>query len=244
MESLAATGVAGRPAEFFQYLPTSSLPPQPREWFAGVTDPEIVELLDTTDEGSVDTRTADQWRDDILAAGATPNGVWGGKLMWNQTPLLIARTRIAHASLRTAVRSLFDGADPLYIHVSRKDVVPQAVSMWTAVQTQQWQAPDAPAALHREPAYDARGIAHLATILLDQERAWRQWFADESLAPVEIEFSELVADPTATTARVLSALDQDPGLAPPPPIRQQSNSRSREWVERYRDDAARLGYPS
>ena len=36
VESLAATGVAGRPQEFFQYYPSSSLSPQPREWFAGV----------------------------------------------------------------------------------------------------------------------------------------------------------------------------------------------------------------
>ena len=38
VESLAATGVAGRPGEFFQYFASSSLSPQPREWFAGLVD--------------------------------------------------------------------------------------------------------------------------------------------------------------------------------------------------------------
>ncbi len=106
MESLAATGVAGRPGEFFQYFATSSLSPQPREWFAGVDDEKIVGALAITDPGTVDTRTADQWRADVLAEGLTPSGVWGGKLMWNQTPLLIARTRVASGSLRTALRWL------------------------------------------------------------------------------------------------------------------------------------------
>ena len=46
VESLAATGVAGRPQEFFQYYPSSSLSPQPREWFAGVDDPSLLDLLD------------------------------------------------------------------------------------------------------------------------------------------------------------------------------------------------------
>ena len=34
VESLRATGVAGEPQEFFQYLPTTSQSPQPRQWFA------------------------------------------------------------------------------------------------------------------------------------------------------------------------------------------------------------------
>lgn len=66
VESLAATGVAGRPQEFFQYYPSSSLAPQPREWFAGVDDPSLTDLLDPIDPGTVDARTPAQWRDTTL----------------------------------------------------------------------------------------------------------------------------------------------------------------------------------
>ena len=38
VESLRATGVAGEPQEFFQYLPHTSMSPQPREWFADTED--------------------------------------------------------------------------------------------------------------------------------------------------------------------------------------------------------------
>jgi LPS sulfotransferase NodH len=244
VESLAATGVAGRPQEFFQDFPSSSQSPQPREWFAGVDDPGLLRLLDEVDPGTVDTRTGAQWRADLLSAGRTDNGVWGGKLMWNQTPLLITRTRTGSGSLRTAVRSLFDGADPLYVHVHRPDVVPQAVSMWRAVQTRVWRDdPDQDRERDARAEYRADGIAHLAGILLEQERSWRTWFAAENITPLEVDFTELVADPTKTTARVLEAIGQDPALAPPPPLKPQSNARSKEWAARYRADAERNGYP-
>ena len=240
VESLAATGVAGTPEEFFQEFPSSSHSPQPREWFADVDDPQILDLLAEVDDGVVDGRTFAQWRTDVLAEGRSANGVWGGKLMWNQTPLLITRARIGSGSLRAAIRALL-GSDPLYVHVYREDVVPQAVSMWRAVQTRVWRhdgGQDADTAV-----YHAEGIAHLARILLQQERSWRDWFVAEGIEPLEIEFAELTKDPSGTTARVLSALGQDPALAPPPPLKPQSDARSKEWVERYRDDAVRNGYP-
>ena len=245
VESLAATGVAGTPEEFFQYFASSSESPQPREWFAGVRDSAILDLLDEVDGGTVDTRDFTRWQADVLAAGRSANGVWGGKLMWNQTPLLIARTRVGSGSLRTALRELL-GADPLFVHVFRDDVVPQAVSMWRAVQTRVWRDGHGP---HFDPArderaqYNAEGIAHLAAILADQERQWRRWFADEGITPIDIEFGELVKDPQGTTAAVLAALGLDPDLAPPPPIAPQSNARSKEWAQRYRRDAERNGCP-
>lgn len=249
VESLAATGVAGRPEEFFQYFASSSLSPQPREWFTGVVEEKVLSLLDPVRPGAVDTRTTEEWLHDVRAAGASDNGVWGGKVMWNQTPLLIARSRIGSGSLRTAIGYVLDG-DPLYIHVYRKDVVPQAVSMWRAVQTQVWRssgegsAGDGSIDAGRDDAaYDAEGIAHLAGVLTEQERQWRSWFTAEGIDPVRIEFTELTKDPTGITAEILALLGQDRSLAPPPPLRPQSNSRSKEWVERYRADAARNGYP-
>ncbi len=45
VESLRATGVAGEPEEFFQYLPETSRSPQPRQWFEDVTDESVLGLL-------------------------------------------------------------------------------------------------------------------------------------------------------------------------------------------------------
>ena len=250
VESLKATGVAGRPEEFFQYLPQTGLAPQPRQWFADVTDQSILSLLAPLVPGAPDARDATQWRAELLDAGRTPNGVWGGKLMWNQTPLLLERA--AELPARSGMDLLAAIADVLgdvaFVWVRRPDVVPQAVSMWRAVQTQVWR--DDPSGTEDDGAqkdraqYHPGGIAHLAAILQGQDTSWQRWFTDEGVEPLEIEFPTLAKDPQGTVAGVLEWLGLDPKLAPPPPIRRQGNARSSEWVERYRADAAANGYPA
>ena len=56
---IAAGHRRGRRArEFFQYLPTTSQSPQPRQWFEGVEDESILRLLDPLDEGKPDLAPA------------------------------------------------------------------------------------------------------------------------------------------------------------------------------------------
>ena len=62
VESLRATGVAGEPQEFFQYLPATSQAPQPQEWFDGVQDESILTLLDPLDVGKPDLAPPEIWR--------------------------------------------------------------------------------------------------------------------------------------------------------------------------------------
>jgi trehalose 2-sulfotransferase len=154
VESLRATGVAGEPQEFFQYLPTTSQAPQPREWFAGVEHESILSLLDPLDEGTPDLAPAEIWRDYIRTVGRTPNGVWGGKLMWNQTPLLLNRAgELPNRSgdrLLAAIRDVV-GEEPALIYVYRPDVVSQAVSFWRAVQTRVWRGRPDPVAMRGPP---------------------------------------------------------------------------------------------
>jgi LPS sulfotransferase NodH len=141
VESLRATGVAGEPQEFFQYLPTTSMSPQPKEWFADADDESILRLLDPLIDGKPDLAPAEIWRDYIRTVGRTPNGIWGGKLMWNQTCLLLSRAKDlperSGSGLLSAIRDVV-GTDPVLIHVYRPDVVSQAVSFWRAVQTRVW----------------------------------------------------------------------------------------------------------
>ncbi|KAA0018969.1 trehalose 2-sulfotransferase [Antrihabitans cavernicola] len=245
VESLRATGAAGEPQEFFQYLPSTSLAPQPREWFADVTDESILRLLAPLRPGTVDTETSTEWRDRILRAGRTPNGVWGGKLMWNQTPLLVNRAAglpdRSGTDLHSAIRDVL-GDNIVFIHVFRPDVVSQAVSFWRAVQTQVWRGraePDADA----KAEYHAGGIAHLVRILRDQEQGWAKWFADNGIDPIEVSYPVLAKQPTETIARVLDAIGLDRELAPPPALERQADQRSDGWVDRYRAEAATEGLP-
>ena len=89
-------------------------------------------------------------------SGRTPNGIWGGKLMWNQTPLLLQRASglpdRSGTGLLSAIRDVV-GEDPLLIYVYRPDVVSQAVSFWRAVQTRVWRG-------RPDPVRDARATYH------------------------------------------------------------------------------------
>src|ERR1700750_1052842 len=120
VESLRATGVAGEPQEFFQYLPNTSMSPQPKEGFAAIDDDSVLRLLAPLVEGKPDLAPAEIWRDYIRTVGRTPNGVWGGKLMWNQTPLLLQRAKDLPArsgdGLLSAIRGVV-GSDPVLVHV-------------------------------------------------------------------------------------------------------------------------------
>ncbi len=238
--------MAGEPQEFFQYLPATSQAPQPRQWFAGVDDDSILRLLDPIDEGTPDLAAPEIWRDYIRTVGRTPNGVWGGKLMWNQTPLLLNRAKdLPNRSgdgLRAAIRDVI-GEEPLLIHVHRPDVVSQAVSFWRAVQTRVWRGHPDP---ERDPraVYHAGAIAHIVKNLRDQENSWRAWFAEESITPIDISYPVLWRNLTAIVGQVLEALGQDPALAPPPMLERQADQRSDEWVDRYREEAPRLGLPT
>jgi LPS sulfotransferase NodH len=85
---LGATGVAGRPEEYFERLRHSGLPRQPREYFDGVEDPDVLELLAPTEPGHPDGRDP---LGEALEPGTTPNGVFGAKLMWTHLQDVAAR---------------------------------------------------------------------------------------------------------------------------------------------------------
>jgi LPS sulfotransferase NodH len=246
VETLRATGMAGEPQEFFQYLPTTSQAPQPRQWFAGVNDDSVLRLLDPLDEGKPDLAPAEIWRDYVRTVGRTPNGVWGGKLMWNQTPLLLDRAKNlldrSGDGLLAAIRDVI-GEEPVLVHVHRPDVVSQAVSFWRAVQTRVWRGRPDPVRDSRAE-YHAGAIAHVVKMLREQQNGWRTWFDEEGIQPIEVPYPVLWRNLTEIVATILEELGIDPRLAPEPVLERQADQRSDAWVDRYREEAEREGLPA
>jgi LPS sulfotransferase NodH len=222
---LDGTGVAGRPQEFFERLAHSGLPRQPREYFEGVDDAEILGLLAPTDPGEPD-------RDDpiphALVEGTTDNGVLAAKLMWAH--LLDLAARLGRAPDAALLRERFP--DPRYVHVTRGDKVAQAVSLWRAVQTRAWRAGEVTDT--GDAVYHGRAIAHLAAQLGEQDDAWRAWFAANAIEPLTIVYEDLAADTRGATSAVLDHVGLGPAKVPEPPLRRQRDDRSERWVERYR----------
>src|SRR3954466_9998090 len=89
-ECLKATGVAGRPEEYYEALRHSGRPKQPQDYFKGVDDPSVLDHLGErgAPEGPAPqsplwSRTAyDRFLDWSKETGTTENGVFGAKMMW------------------------------------------------------------------------------------------------------------------------------------------------------------------
>src|SRR4051812_2522444 len=139
-KSLAATGVAGRPEEYFERLRHSGLPREPREYFDADADPDVLALLPPTRSGDPSRAELPAELPRYLREGTTPNGVFGAKMMWGYLDDLLGRLGTTSAA-PDAPAALEGILGPLrYVHVTRRDKVAQAVSLWRAVQTRAWSA--------------------------------------------------------------------------------------------------------
>jgi LPS sulfotransferase NodH len=239
-ETLRATGIAGNPLEHFEVFRHSSQPRQPREYFAGVEDPEVLDLLSALDPPRPDPEPAADWWARIQAEGRTDNGVWGGKLMWNHTDDLLPRARELDAvpddaDLDATLTALL-GPELKLVYVTRPDKVAQAVSLWKAVQTQTWRAGrGTPAAQAR---YAFAGIDHLVAQLEEQDAAWRDWLAATGRGVHAVSFDALAADPAGVIGGVLTHLGLPADDVPAPATERQGDARSAEWADRYRREKA------
>ena len=223
-ELLAGTGVAGRPEEYFECLSASGRVRQPREYFPPDPDPEILELLAPLQEPV----PAVPWEQRLAGArerGTTPNGVFGAKMMW-----AYLGDFLAHGEPEAQLGPL------AWVHVERRDTLAQAISLWRAIQTAQWRAEDRDAEV--EPVFHAGAIAHLKERLEAHAAAWRAWFAERGIAPLEIVYEAFAADPEPTICAVLDhvGVPSDGVTVPEAPMRRQADARSQEWVDRFRDE--------
>jgi trehalose 2-sulfotransferase len=225
-ELLAGTGVAGTPEEYFECLSATGRARQPREYFPADADPEILALLAPLQA----PLPAVRWEARLADArrrGTTPNGVFGAKMMWAYLPDFLA-----HGNPEQQLGPL------RWLHVERRDTLAQAISLWRAVQTAQWRAEDRDSEV--EPVFHAGATAHLKRRQEAHAAAWRTWFAERGIEPMEIVYEEFAQESETTICRVLEhiGVPSEGVRVPSPPLRRQADARSQEWVDRFRDEVA------
>ncbi len=246
-EALTNTGLAGYPKEYFEALKETGLPRSPRDYFKKTSDPELLDLIGNYSRG--DNATApvltgfasySDYLASVLAKGTTPNGVFGAKLMWGYLEDFLSYLRDIPAYKDLPVPQLFTIIFPNlhYIHISRRDKVRQAISLWRAIQTWSWrhepgEASSRPA---RELVFNYAAIDHLVQRTLVHEEAWKQYFAENAIQPFTVIYEELTDTYEETALQILQYLKIPLPTALPfgeRQMKQQADTLSEEWYKCY-----------
>jgi len=240
-ELLKGTEVAGVPDEYFEALRSTGLPRQPRQYFEDPTYFDIAARLAPFVPGRHETPGEfEGWFDYILRRGTTRNGVFGAKMMWNYFDDF--RARIAELPgleslwLNQALDEVFPNLRIVFVR--RRDKVAQAVSLWRAIQTQQWRVETDASDDQHHAKYDYRALKFLIDELHRWDARWEDWFHATGREPIRVIYEEFVDSRAATVGRLLDAL----GIDPPEPegergrMTRQADELSADWVTRFRQD--------
>ncbi len=130
-----------RPDEYFERLRATGLPRQPRQYFEEPSVQDIAERLPPTVPGHPEQAGEfEHWFRYVLQRGTTLNGVFGAKMMWNYLDDFRLRMAelpgLSDLSFNERLEAVFPRLQIIFMR--RRDKVAQAVSLWKAIQTQQW----------------------------------------------------------------------------------------------------------
>lgn len=244
-ELLKGTEVAGVPDEFFEGLRATSLPRQPREYFLAPEVADIAERLAPLEPGHAETaEDFAGWFPYVLQRGTTLNGVFGAKMMWNYfgdfRERLLSLPGQEATTLDEALTTVFPNLRLIFVR--RRDKVAQAVSLWKAIQTQQWRGVTENTGDEPEVEYDFRALSHLVDELHRWDARWEDWFHLTGREPVRVIYEDFAQSRAATVGRVLDELGIDP---PEPeheqgPMKRQADDLSKDWVQRFREESRPL----
>jgi LPS sulfotransferase NodH len=262
-EALAGTGIAGCPEEHFEVLLETGQSRQPRDYFQRSNDPEIWVLLDDPEFQDVlgeyggryaepPARRDPSWRppdferllEDALRKGTTENGVLGTKIMWayfrdfvrlaRRTPGLegVRPCEVPARALPNLRR---------FVWIRRRDTTRQAVSLWKALQTQEWRRDTEEDVGGQGLRFSFAAVDHLKLRIDEHNAAWQVYFERCGIEPLKVVYEEFIE---AYEKSVLGLL-HDIGIPVPegftveePKMKRQTDETSEEWVRLYHERKA------
>jgi LPS sulfotransferase NodH len=262
-EALRNTGIAGCPEEHFEVLLETGQPRQPRDYFQRSNDPEVWALLDDPEFQDVlgeyggryaehPARRDPSWRppdferllEEALRKGTTENGVLGTKIMW-----AYFRDFVRLARRTPGLESVRPCEVPAYVlpnlrrfvWIRRRNTTRQAVSLWRALQTQEWRRDSEEDVDGRGLRFSFAAVDHLKLRIDEHNAAWQAYFEQCGIEPLKVVYEEFIEAYEESVLGLLEGI----GISVPedftiarPKMKQQADETSEEWVRLYNERKA------
>lgn len=203
---LQSTDLMGIPIEYFH--PTETVPSLCKRWNL---------------QAPVKTQ---QYIGCLLEKRTTPNGIFGVKSHYDQM-----RYFIKQDSFLAFLRQV-----KVFIHITRRDILAQAVSYSIAHKTQSWSS------LHtqeKDPSFDLDLINKALDDILAQNAHWEKFFALNNIPPIRLSYEDLIEGPGSICRKIT----QQMGVTNLPPItlsdtilKQQRTRLNQQWMEQFRKE--------
>jgi len=123
----------------------------------------------------------------------------------------------------------------------RDDTTRQAVSLWKALQTQQWRKDSDEEMGGRGLRFSYAAVNHLKMRIDEHNAAWLAFFEGCGVEPLEVLYEDLVEDYEGIVLRLLEGIGvpiPEDFVIEAPKMRRQADDLSEEWVRLYNEAAS------
>lgn len=181
-----------------QALWHTDLAGRPQEFFSPTREEKIAEEHDLGVNPSDDYVG---YLNALMVKRATPNGVFGGKIMWPHLERF-------HEQIAGTLEDVFPNLS--YIWVRRDDKLRQAISLWKAKQTNVYNSlQEGSVEPAEELKFDYDEIRKIVKRFTKQDESWGAFFEQKGITPFEVHYEAFASDYEASTRKMVEFLGVD-----------------------------------
>jgi LPS sulfotransferase NodH len=125
-----------------------------------------------------------------------------------------------------------------YVWIRRRDTTRQAVSLWKALQTQEWRRDSDEETAGKDLRFSFAAVNHLKLRIDEHNDVWQSFFEGCGVEPIQVVYEDLVADYRGTVERVVREVGipvPDGFTSVEPKMRRQADEVSEEWARLYEE---------
>ena len=196
------------------------------------------------------TTTISDYRDALYKFRTDPTGTLSVKLFWLDVMDLLRKRdgstfdHLARAQAPFIVNDAYRQTmtvlsellpNPIFVLLTRRDHVGQAVSLSIAAQSRDWRwfAGTPKRKSVREPNYQFDHIMRYVAEIQRNNRHWNKFFDANGIIPFRIVYEELASDYVGTLAELFAYLGRPDAAIPPPRLNKQADERSDAFRARF-----------